>query len=111
MTHPAKAKGNADERAVVDFLRQNEYPLATRMRSGWKDDKGDIEGVPDTCIEVKAERRTDLAGYMRELATEMENARATTGVVVVKKRGANVSEWYACAPLHLWVTLLRESGR
>jgi hypothetical protein len=112
MTHPNKNKGNAAERAVVQYLRNNGYPFADRMRSGWSDDKGDIDNVPETCVEVKAEKRIDLAGYMVELEREMSNAHAETGVVIVKKRGtADVGNWYACAPVHIWLQLLRESGR
>ena len=112
MTHPSKNKGNNAERQVVRYLRENDYPFADRMRSGWTDDKGDIEGVPDTCIEVKAEKRIDLAGYMVELQREIANAKAETGVVIVKKRGTTeVGEWYACAPVSIWIQLLKESGR
>lgn len=112
MTHPNKSKGNAAERAVVQYLRDNGYPFAGRMRSGWADDKGDIENVPETCVEVKAEKRIDLAGYMVELEREMANAKADTGVVIVKKRGTtDVGQWYACAPAHIWIQLLKESGR
>jgi Holliday junction resolvase len=112
MTHPNKSKGNAAERAVVQYLRDNGYPFAGRMRSGWADDKGDIDGVPDTCVEVKAEKRISLAGYMAELEAEMANACTGTGVVIVKRRGTvSVSNWYAVAPVHVWIELLKESGR
>lgn len=112
MTHPSKRKGNIAERAVVDYLRDQDYPYADRMRSGWSDDKGDIDGVPDTCIEVKAEKKIALSEYMRELETEMGNAHAGTGVVIVKKRGeTDVANWYACAPVHVWIELLKQSGR
>jgi hypothetical protein len=112
MTHPNASKGKAAERAVAQYLRDNGYPFAGRMRSGWLDDKGDIENVPETCVEVKAEKRIDLAGYMVELEREMTNAKADTGVVIIKKRGtSNVGQWYACAPVHIWIQLLKESGR
>lgn len=111
MTHPSKRKGNAAELAVAEYLRRRGYPYAGRMRSGWADDRGDLENVPDTCVEVKAEQRIALAEYMKELETEMANARTGTGVVVVKKRGSAVNDWYAIMPLHLWVDLLKESGR
>jgi hypothetical protein len=112
VSNSSKNKGNAAERATVEYLRNNGYPFADRMRSGWSDDKGDIDNVPETCIEVKAEKRIDLAGYMAELETEMKNSRAETGVVIVKRRGtSDVGNWYACAPVHVWIELLKQTGR
>lgn len=111
MTHPSKRKGNAAELEVAKYMRSRGYAYAARARSGWTDDKGDLENVPDTCVEVKAEQRIALAEYMKELETEMTNARTRTGVVIVKKRRAAVRDWYAVMPLHLWVDLLKESGR
>lgn len=112
MTHPNKIKGNDAERAVVRYLRDNGYPFADRMRSGWTDDKGDIDGIPHTVIEVKAEQKITLSEYMKELEREITNARAETGVVIVKKRNvSDVSNWYACAPVSIWIQLLKESGR
>jgi Holliday junction resolvase len=107
----SKRKGDTAERAVVNYLRNNGYPNTQRMRAGWKDDQGDITGVPDTCVEVKAEKRISLATYMDELRTEMANARTGTGVVVVKRRGAPTSDYYAVTTLDLWVKLVKESGR
>lgn len=112
MTHPNKTKGNAAERAVVNYLRENGFPYAERARSGWADDRGDIDGLPGVCIEVKNERRIDLSGYVTELLREKIAGRATTGVVIVKKRGtSDVGSWYAVAPVSLWVDLLKDAGR
>ena len=112
MTHPNKVKGSAAERAVVTWLRANGYRYAERTRAGWQDDRGDIDGLPGVCVEVKNEKRIDLPQYLRELATEMENGRADTGVVIVKKRGtSDPGQWYAVMPADLWLALLKESGR
>lgn len=112
MAHPNKVKGSAAERAVAQFLRENGYPYAERTRAGWTDDRGDIDGLPGVCIEVKNEKRIDLPQYLRELAREMENAKADTGVVIVKRRGvADAGQWYAVLPVALWVDLIKETGR
>jgi Holliday junction resolvase len=112
MTTPSKRKGNAAERAVANHFRDHGYPYAERTRAGWSNDRGDIDGVPGVCVEVKAEKQIALARYMEELETEIRNARAETGVVIIKRRGVSaVSDWYACAPVHIWLELLKESGR
>ena len=110
--NPSKAKGDAAERAVVQYLRENGYPFAGRMRSGWADDRGDVENIPGAVVEIKNHKTISLAEYMVELEREMKNAKAETGVVIVKKRRASsVSDWYAVAPVHVWIQLLKESGR
>ena len=112
MTHPNKTKGNVAERAVVTYLRGRGFIHAERSRAGWTDDRGDIDGLPGVCIEIKNEKRINLAGYMDELLRETLAAKADTGVVIVKKRGtADVAQWYAVAPVSVWVDLLKESGR
>ena len=112
MTHPNKIKGSAAERAVAAWLRENGYPYAERTRAGWTDDRGDIDGLPGVCIEVKNEKRIDLPQYLRELAREIENARADTGVVIVKRRGiSDAGQWYAVLPAGLWLALIKETGR
>ena len=112
MTHPNKVKGNIAERAVVTYLRDRGFIHAERSRSGWTDDRGDIDGLPGVCIEVKNEKRINLAGYMAELERETLAAHADTGVCVVKRRGtSDVAEWYAVMPMSMWVTLMKENER
>jgi hypothetical protein len=56
---------------------------------------------------VKAEKKFDLPGYLRELEVEMENAKAWTGTVIIKRRGSmNVDDWYAVMPAKIWAELL-----
>lgn len=112
MTSPSKRKGTAAENAVVKWLRSVGFPHAERVRAGWTDDRGDIDGLPGVTIEVKNEKRIDLAGYMGELEVEMDNGKADTGVVIVKRRGiADPGQWYAVMPAHLWAKLIHETGR
>ena len=112
MTHPNAVKGKVAERAVVAWLRSQGWPHAERSRAGWVDDRGDIDGIPGVVVEIKNEQRIRLAAYLDELAHEMDNAGADTGVAIVKRRGtADVGQWYAVMPVTLWAELLRESGR
>jgi hypothetical protein len=107
VTSPQKRKGSAAELAVAKWLRKLGWIHAERSRAGWQDDRGDIDGMPGVCIEVKNEKRIDLPGYLRELEVEMANAQAWTGTVIVKRRGSmNVDDWYAVMPAKVWGELM-----
>jgi hypothetical protein len=107
VTSPQKRKGSAAELAVAKWLRKLGWVHAERSRAGWQDDRGDIDGMPGVCIEVKAEKKIDIPGYLRELEVEIENAKAWTGTVIIKRRGSmNVNDWYAVMPAKIWAELL-----
>jgi hypothetical protein len=107
VTSPQKRKGSAAELAVAKWLRKLGWIHAERSRAGWTDDRGDIDGMPGVCIEVKAEKKFDLPGYLRELEVEMANAKAWTGTVIIKRRGSmNVDDWYAVMPAKVWGELM-----
>ncbi len=107
MTSPQKRKGSAAELAVAKWLRKLGWIHAERSRAGWQDDRGDIDGMPGVCIEVKAEKKIDIPGYLRELEVEIENAKAWTGTVIIKRRGSmNVDDWYAVMPAKIWAELM-----
>ena len=107
MTSPQKRKGSAAELAVAKWLRKLGWIHAERSRAGWQDDRGDIDGMPGICIEVKNEKRIDLPSYLRELEVEIANAQAWTGTVIVKRRGSmNVDDWYAVMPAKIWGELM-----
>ena len=107
MTSPQKRKGSAAELAVAKWLRKLGWIHAERSRAGWTDDRGDIDGMPGVCIEVKNEKKIDLPGYLRELEVEIAKAQAWTGTVIVKRRGSmNVDDWYAVMPAKIWGELM-----
>ncbi len=107
MTSPQKRKGSAAELAVAKWLRKLGWIHAERSRAGWQDDRGDIDGMPGVVVEVKNEKRIDIPGYLRELEVEMENAKAWTGTVIIKRRGStNVDDWYAVMPAKIWGELM-----
>ena len=107
MTSPQKRKGSAAELAVAKWLRKLGWIHAERSRAGFQDDRGDIDGMPGVCIEVKNEKKIDLPGYLRELEVEIANAQAWTGTVIVKRRGSmNVDDWYAVMPAKIWGELM-----
>ena len=107
MTSPQKRKGSSAELAVAKWLNRLGWTQAERSRAGWTDDRGDIDGMPGVCIEVKNEKRIDLPGYLRELEVEMKNAKAWAGAVIVKRRGStDPADWYAVMPAQKWAELL-----
>jgi hypothetical protein len=108
MSNPAKAKGSGAERAVVAWLKQW-YPYADRRLAGATLDKGDVSGIPGVTIEIKNQATMKLSEWLKELAVEMKNDGAWTGVVIHKKKGTtDVNEWYATMPASVWVELLNK---
>jgi hypothetical protein len=111
MSNPSKQKGTSAETAVVKHLVNNGFPEAERRTLSGANDKGDISGIKDVCLEVKDHKKINLAGWIKELEVERRNALATTGAVIHKKRGTlNVGEWYATMPVNLYLKLLIDAG-
>lgn len=111
MSTPSKRKGSAWELAIAKYLIAKGWKHAERRIAGSTVDKGDIYGIIGCVIEAKNEKRIDLAGYMKELEVEMKNAKADTGVAIVKKRGTtNVGEAYAVMTVDTWVELMKQAG-
>ena len=111
MTTASKRKGSSWELAIAKYLVQQGWKHAERRIAGSTIDKGDIYGIIGCVIEAKNEKRIDLAGYMKELEVETGNAKAATGVAIVKKRGTtDVGEAYAVMPVKYWVSLMKEAG-
>lgn len=106
-----RAKGTAAETAVVRYLRDHGFPQAERRALHGTADKGDITGIGPIVLEVKNHKQLDLAGWIKELETEISNAAADTGAVIAKKRGTtDPGEWYAILPVARLVELLRVRG-
>jgi hypothetical protein len=107
----SKTKGREAENAAVACLQTQGWPYAERRRLAGSSDRGDIAGIPGVVIEVKNEKRIDLAGYMAELEVEIANDGADTGFAWVKKRGCtDARDWYAVLPAWRLLALLREAG-
>ncbi len=111
MTHPNKRKGNQAELAVTRALHELGWPNAERTRSGWTDDRGDIDGIPGIVIEVKNHQKLAIPEWLKELDTETLNAQAEHGVLVVKRRGTtDAKHWYAIQEFGHWCRLLKDAG-
>lgn len=86
-TRYSKDKGRAHENDVVGYLIENGYPDAERRRLFGAQDRGDVSGVPLTCIEAKHERTYKLPEWLREANAEAINAKVPIGVVWARQNG------------------------
>ncbi len=110
MTHPNKAKGSRWEAAVRDYLADKLGLRLERIPAGAANDRGDISGLPNLCVECKDVAKLDFAGWVDEARAEAENVGpGVLPVVVVKRRRKGVNEAYAVMPLDAWASLFKKS--
>ena len=112
MTSASARKGRRAEIAVAEYLRTVGFDHAEpTRRSGWADDRGDIDGIPGVVIEVKDQQRHCLPEWLRELQAEVENAGAACGVLVVKRKGyPNPADWYWINTGTEWTSMAKDAG-
>lgn len=92
MGKASRDKGNRAMVTVVNWLRANGYPYASKRGAG---DHGDdiVDGIPGISIEIKDHARLELAAWVDQAA---EQANGRPAVVVHKRRGrSDVGAWYA----------------
>jgi hypothetical protein len=90
MTNRSKAKGDRAELEVQGLLRDLlGVPARRKLGAGRLDDMGDIDGVPNTCIQVAA--YSDIARAIREKvpACELQQERmgCDFGATFVRRPG------------------------
>jgi hypothetical protein len=113
MTSPQARKGRRAELVVAEYLRTAGFPYAEpTRRSGWADDRGDIDGLGGEIVcEVKDCKQWSIPAWLRELQDEVANANASTGILVVKRRGqVSAGSWYAISLLSDWAKLAKDAG-
>jgi hypothetical protein len=109
MTGSAKRKGDRAEIEAAEILHdQTGFPVRRKLGAGRADDQGDLDGVPDTVVQVA--NRADLAATIREKPLEAEvqrqRAGATFAVTMIRLRGG---QWRAVLTVEQLCTLLREA--
>ena len=112
MAHPNKVKSRRAELAVARYLVEQGFPYAEpTRRSGWADDRGDIDGLPGVCLEVKDAKVFRRDEWIGELRAEMDNRGVELGSLVIKKHGTlDVGQWYALLPVAVLVRLLHAAS-
>jgi Holliday junction resolvase len=107
--NPSAERGKRAERELVGLLRDlTGWPIRRRLQNGRSDDTGDLEGLPDTCAQVKD--FVDVLRAEREALAELEHQRARAqvpfAVAFVRHRGGR---WVAVMTPEQFCTLLREA--
>ena len=68
----AKRRGSKFETDVVAYLATHGSPAAERRVMGGSRDRGDVAGIPNWTLELKADRALDMAAAIREAAVEFK---------------------------------------
>lgn len=110
MGNPAKRKGDNAEREVQALVRElTGWPARRKLGAGRQDDIGDIDGVPDTVIQVAA--YTDAVRAMREkvpaCVVQQERAGATFGATFLKRPGG---KYVVVLTPEQWAAYAREAA-
>jgi hypothetical protein len=76
------------------------WPGIKRLAPAGAADQGDLDGVPDLCIQVKAQHRLALAGWLDGATEQAARAGKPYAVVVHKRWGrGSPGQWYATLTL------------
>lgn len=108
----AKAKGRMVENEYVGIVADYIGLKVERRRLAGTNDKGDIAGFADLCVEVKSGGgKLLIPEWLRQLETERINAGASIGQLAVRPRGGtSSSDWWAIRPLIDDLDLLQSAG-
>lgn len=110
MTNSAKNKGDRAELEVQALIRDlTGWPARRKLGAGRSDDVGDIDGVPDTTIQVAS--YADLTRAVREkvpaCVSQQERAQTTHGATFLRRRGGG---FLVVMTVEQWATYAREAA-
>ena len=108
--HPAKRKGDKAELEAAAILHNlTGWPVRRKLGAGRLDDSGDLDGIPDTCIQVK-NYPSDIVRAIRETLHELPLQQARAGTTfaagMVRRPGG---QWAVVMDPYQFATLLREA--
>lgn len=84
---------------VAKYLREQGFWMAERMlREGRQDDKGDIDGVPYTTIQVKYVASNRLQAWVTDTLKQRDNAGTPLCLLVVRAKYRGIEGWHAYQP-------------
>lgn len=115
VSHPSKRRGDESEREVQGLIRELlGVPARRKLGAGRQDDCGDIDGVPDWCIQVKGARdndrslRDNLREALAELPAQQANAGTTFAAAFIRVQGGR---YIVVQTPEMWATSAREASR
>ena len=116
----SKRKGDRAELEVEGILRDElGVPARRALGAGRLDDVGDIDGVPETCVQVAYWPSATLRAF-REKPIECEQQRLrwhrTFGVTFIRSRGTRLvvpetayPNWRTSQTIEQWAVMWREA--
>jgi hypothetical protein len=114
MSNRSGRKGYMGEAPVERWFKITRgFYRAYRLRSQGVEDKGDIGGIDNVCIEVKNHGTYKFGEWMKELAREKAQAGAHTAALIVKPKGKSemfIQEWWVTMTLEDYTQLLIDAG-
>lgn len=109
MTGAAKRKGDTAERELAGILADAlGFPVRRKLGAGRADDVGDLDGIPDTVVQVAnwADVTSAIRIKPREVEDQRANANAVHAVTFVRLRGG---EWRAVLTVEQMCCWMREA--
>jgi hypothetical protein len=110
MPHPSKTKGDRAELELQRLLSDlSGWPVRRKLGAGRSDDSGDLDGLPDCCVQVKNyyDPRRAIAEILAELPAQHTNSGLTFAAGFFRRRGAR---WGVVMTPEMFVALLREAN-
>lgn len=105
----SKRKGAQAEREVAELINDLlGVPTRRKLGAGRQDDQGDIDGVPDTTIQVAAWARVESAVRTKPVAAEQQRINANTTFVATFVRLVGGDYRVVLTP-EQWAVLWREA--
>lgn len=109
MSNPQRDRGHRAEREVAAILSDLlGVTVRRKLQEGRLDDGGDLEGLVDTCAQVK--NYVDILRAIREaladLPAQMAASGSTHGVAFIRRPGGR---YMAVMPVEAWCAMYRET--
>lgn len=107
----AKAAGSSWEKDICEYLISEGWRDTERRRLEGKNDRGDIAGIYDVCIEAKNVSAISLATILDETEVEGKNANASVAAAWIKRRGrSSPAAAYVVMSGERFAALLKKAG-
>jgi|TARA_R110000744_G_scaffold145453_10_gene258126 hypothetical protein len=107
--NPQKNKGDRAEREAATLLHDlTGYPVRRKLGAGRLDDTGDLDGIPETTIQVKdwANKISAIRTGIDGAAAQAVNAGTPFAATMIRLHGGR---WVVAMSPEQFCTLLREA--